>query len=95
MLRPIESHKVSEEVDVELTIAGSFAGSATVNLPMYTVHPASMESVSKVMNSEVGGDNGRSEWVWIRIPNGDLILGVFPRGDTYFDCEEDADYPGK
>lgn len=25
---------------------------------------------------------------WIRLANGDLILGVFPCGETYFDIEK-------
>ena len=37
--------------------------------------------------------DGRSEYVWLRLTNGDLILGVFPRGDTYFEVEKDAQYP--
>lgn len=28
-------------------------------------------------------DNGRSQTVAMRLPNGDLILGFFPQGDTY------------
>lgn len=28
-------------------------------------------------------DDGRSQVVGIRLPNGDLILGFYPQGDTY------------
>lgn len=28
-------------------------------------------------------DNGRSQTVAIRLPNGDLVLGFYPQGDTY------------
>jgi len=60
-----------------------------------SIHPASEQSVKTVMmQSETSGD-GRSPWVWLRLPNGDLILGVFPQGDTYFECELDACYPEK
>lgn len=53
------------------------------------VHPADKESVSLVLGAEESTD-GRSPWVWVRLPNGDLILGVFPQGETYFAIEDDA-----
>lgn len=46
----------------------------------------------KVINSHVG-DDGRSEWHWFRLANGDLILGTFPHGDTYFETEADINRP--
>lgn len=27
--------------------------------------------------------DGRSAWQWFRLPNGDLIFGCFPQGNTY------------
>lgn len=67
--------------------------------PRICVHPASPEAVDFVLAQPVGDwlempDDGRSPWMWIRLPSGDLILGVFPYGDTYFAVEEDAEYPG-
>lgn len=56
------------------------------------VHPASPEAVETVMDSPVETGDGRSEWVWVRLPNGDLILGVFPQGATYEAVEQDAAY---
>ena len=50
---------------------------------------ASRELVDLVLSAPVG-DDGRSEWRWFRLPNGNLILGVYPRGDTYFDCEAET-----
>ena len=38
--------------------------------------------------SPEGTGDGRSGFMWIRLRNGDLILGVFPEGDTYFKYEE-------
>lgn len=32
--------------------------------------------------------DGRSRWLWIRLPNGDLILGFYPQGDAYFTTEQ-------
>lgn len=55
--------------------------------------PASKESVAKVMSAEVGADDGRSDFKWLRLENGDLMLGVFPRGATYEDVEVDAQLP--
>lgn len=55
------------------------------------VHPASRVSVDLVLSQDVT-EEGRSEWLWLRLPNGDLMLGVFPRGATYESVEVDASY---
>ena len=57
------------------------------------VHPASQKSVQCVLEQKEEGYDGRSNWVWVRLANGDLILGVFPQGDTYLSVEKDAAYP--
>lgn len=61
--------------------------------PLAYVHRASEESVGKVLSAHVGTGDGRSEWVWLRLPNGDLILGVYPQGETYMSLEDDAAFP--
>jgi hypothetical protein len=66
-------------------------GNATDQVLAY-VHPADPESARLVMDAEEGDNNGRSEYLWIRLQNGDLILGVYPKGDTYFTVEEDAQF---
>lgn len=48
---------------------------------------ASLDSVQYVLSLPVS-DMGRSRFEWIRLVNGDLILGVFPRGDGYFSVEK-------
>lgn len=58
-----------------------------------SVHRASKRSVKKVLDQKPGTDDGRSEWVWVRLANGDLILGVFPCGETYLAMEKDARFP--
>ncbi len=58
-----------------------------------TVHPASARSVEQVLAADVNDDDGRSQFMWVRLPNGDLILGVYPQGETYFAIEEDASTP--
>lgn len=60
------------------------------NVPIATTSPASQEAVDLVLGSEVGTGDGRSEWVWLRLHNGDLMLGVFPQGDTYEKVADDA-----
>lgn len=47
------------------------------------VSPASQRDVNYVLAADESGHDGRSNWVWLRLANGDLILGVFPQGDTY------------
>lgn len=51
--------------------------------------PALPESVQTVLAASEDDEDGRSEWLWVRLPNGDLILGVYPQGDTYFATEHD------
>lgn len=50
---------------------------------------ASVNSVKTVLTSEEGSDDGRGPWIWFRLPNGSLIFGCFPNGDTYFATEDD------
>ena len=54
---------------------------------------APQEAVDMVMAAEPGADDGRSGWQWLRLANGDLMLGVFPRGETYFAVENYAQLP--
>ena len=54
-----------------------------------TVKPASNESVGTVLTASETSEDGRSNWMWVRLANGDLILGVYPQGDTYFATELD------
>lgn len=58
------------------------------------IHPASDESVHAVLNADPDDPDGRSQWLWVRLPNGDLVLGIFPQGETYMACEKDAQWPG-
>ena len=39
------------------------------------------------------GDDGRSEWFWIRLADNSLVLACYPRGDTYFETEADVGRP--
>lgn len=47
------------------------------------VKPASEAAVGIVLSADPGSEEGRSQWIWVRLPNGDLVLGVFPQSDTY------------
>jgi len=59
------------------------------------IHPASQKSVDRVLLLADPDDvrDGRSPFMWVRLPNGDLCLAIFPYGATYDDCEVDAQYP--
>jgi hypothetical protein len=54
---------------------------------LYSTKPASTKAINAVLSTSMFDENGRSEWVWVRLRNGDLVLGVFPQGDTYFEHE--------
>lgn len=50
--------------------------------------PASPEAVATVLAAPVSDEEySRSEWIWLTLSNGDLILGVFPQGDLYCEME--------
>lgn len=50
------------------------------------------EAVARAILAQPVGDDGRSGLTWFRLQNGDLILGVYPRGEAYFATEAD---PGR
>lgn len=60
---------------------------------------ASKEVVEHVFASPINAwddptfpNQGRSPWVWIRLANGDLLLGCFPQADTYMEIEQAVEY---
>lgn len=66
----------------------------TVERPFIALSfPANEATVTEVLESAVS-DDGRSDFVWLRLASGDLILGVWPCGDRYESIAEavHADY---
>jgi hypothetical protein len=53
--------------------------------------PASDEAVQAVLayDPDLPDGDTRSEWLWVRLANGDLILGVFPQDEGYFAHEQE------
>ena len=49
---------------------------------------APAEQVKAILDSPEGTGDGRSGWRYFRLPDGTLILGVFPQGDTYSQFEK-------
>lgn len=41
-------------------------------------------AVAEVLAADPDDEDGRSQWLWMRFPNGDLVLATFPQGETYF-----------
>lgn len=50
----------------------------------YQIENAPQEAVDYVLAQ---GVEGRSQWVWIRLPDGELVLAVYPQDDCYFSTE--------
>lgn len=74
-----------------LTSRGS---SSDPEVHLATVFPASTESVLNLLaapQTKEGENDGRSEWVWIRFANGDLVMGIFPQGGVYEMLEGDVE----
>jgi hypothetical protein len=53
--------------------------------------PASTDAVAALLVADPDLKDGftRSEWLWIRLATGDLILGVFPQDEGYFMFEKE------
>lgn len=60
-----------------------------------TIHPANEHSITTVITANPLAEDGfaRSPFMWIRLQNGDLILGCYPQDDTYFATEADHSTP--
>ncbi|TPL66591.1 hypothetical protein [Mesorhizobium sp. B2-4-1] len=54
--------------------------------------PASDASVETILKADPTSMDGRSNWLWFRLPNDDLIFGCFPEGATYFATEYDHSF---
>lgn len=48
---------------------------------------AYQEDVNLVLSGDPNQEDTRSQWLWLRFPDGTLILGVFPQGEQYFNVE--------
>lgn len=60
-----------------------------------SMHTAIDEDIKTVLRAPRNTDDGRSQWLWIRLHNGDLILGCFPQGDTYLAVEKGAHWDNR
>ena len=58
------------------------------NVDGLIVEDADQEAVECVLGADPESADGRSQWVWIRFPDGDLVLSLYPQGDTYFEAWE-------
>jgi hypothetical protein len=54
------------------------------------VKPADPEVAAEVLSRTTEGMDGRSPFVWLRLHDGTLMLGVFPRGDTYMEMSDNG-----
>jgi hypothetical protein len=49
---------------------------------------APQDAVDYILAQPINTGDGRSHWVWIRLPDDDLVLVTYPQGDTYFSTEQ-------
>lgn len=52
--------------------------------------PLQDPEIAEALVSQPEGDDGRSDWTWLRTADGDLMLGLHPRGETYMALEGPA-----
>lgn len=55
-----------------------------------TLYPVTDPETVEHLVAQPINDDGRSEWFWLRLANGDLMVGLFPRGDTYMGFEPET-----
>ncbi len=53
------------------------------NVLIATAAPVKSDGARELVLRANEDRDGRSGWMWITLANGDLILGVFPHGDTH------------
>lgn len=47
------------------------------------------ETAKRIANLPAHGSDNRSQWYYFRLPDGDLIMGFYPHGNTYFSTENE------
>jgi hypothetical protein len=78
---------LSKLPDHDITIDGNDLVELSMHGHIATLKTATKKDVKKVLAADEDSDDGRSQFMWIRLTTGELILGVFPQGDTYQDIE--------
>lgn len=68
--------------------AGLFEGHEDGSFPIAWVTPAKPDHVRSILRQGENTGDGRSNWVWLRLRDGTLMLGVFPQGDTYMEFSD-------
>lgn len=57
---------------------------------VFQMQDTSREAAQEIINAQVDDDeDGRSEWFWLRCPNGDLMFACYPMGDLYYSHEDE------
>jgi hypothetical protein len=58
--------------------------------PGVYIGDAYADDILEVLSADPRAEDGyaRSQWVWLRLPNGDLFLAVAPQDETYLATEE-------
>lgn len=82
---------VVEEPGTARPIFGEDENGNTIDSLLAWAVPAD-EAIARHVLAQAVDDEGRSGLTWFRLQNGDLILGVFPRAETYEMTEMD---PGR
>jgi len=51
--------------------------------------PMGSEAIKMVLDAPTSGDDGRSEFFYLLLANGDLVVACYPQGDTYMSLDAD------
>jgi len=69
--------------DERFDIAYENDGETYTDVQRTTASPASVAYVTG-LDPDLSDGETRSQWVWIRFPNGDLVLATYPQDEGYF-----------
>lgn len=75
---PVESHELTCSME---QIGQTPTGDAYIGI----VTPCTDDEAKALLELSPNTGDTRSDFFWLRLPDGTLVLGVFPQGDTYLE----------
>lgn len=76
------------KISTEPIMVGDYDDLPSDEQPTIMRSNAREREIAYMLNADFNDEDGRSQWQWFRLPNGDLIFGTFPQGDTYISMAE-------
>lgn len=82
----LRNTELPAKVDARVLYAEDENGQPTTPIACRT--PAALIDAARLLAMPATGHDRRSEFFWLRLQNGDLLLGTYPQGDTYIEFSD-------